>query len=623
MYARRVLSWVAIAAVVALSWTQWRPAPSEATVARAGQGVRFERLALPDASHDQRERPVQPALKKIAPWISAVGASVGAFDLRGQGFPGDGCLTDPRDDQLRVFPIPGSKGAGYAPFTLSPRGLRYDRTMAPIGCVPADINQDGRQDVVAYYWGRSPVIYYNVAPPGSTPGPASFAPTELVSPMQVWNTTALNVADIDGDGRLDLAIGNYFPDGARVLDAQAADDGRMQMQHSMGKAGNAGTNRLYLGHGSATRGAPAQFTDVSERWPTESARSWTLAMGLQDLTDDGLPEMYVANDFGPDQLLVNRSRPGDVRLLEVKGSRDLHTPRSKVLGHDSFKGMGVAYSYEQGADLPRIFVSNITTEWGLQESNLAFYPTGSGSQLRHGKLPYSDRAADVGFAHSGWSWDVKPLDVTNSGSDYLVQATGFLAGERNLWPRLQEMAMGNDQILSLPAAWLTIRQGDGLSSSEPNRLWAPSGDGFVDIGAAAGFEKGQISRGIAVGDFDADGRDDFLVADQWGPSYAYLNRSISRNPVLNLNVVRDLGEGAGTPLVGAKVTVTGQGYRRIAQLYPANGHSGVSGATVHFALPGDVSTHPLQVTVAWSQNGSRQVRTFPVTPGTHDLRIPQ
>jgi hypothetical protein len=108
----------------------------------------------------------------------------------------------------------------------------------------------------------------------------------------------------------------------------------------MGKARNAGTNRLLLAVPTGRPGEPPRLTDASTAFPGDSAQSWTLATGLQDLTGDGLPELYVANDFGPDQLLVNTSTPGTVRLTEVTGKRDLVTPRSEVLGHDSFKGMG-------------------------------------------------------------------------------------------------------------------------------------------------------------------------------------------------------------------------------------------------------------------------------------------
>ena len=73
-------------------------------------------------------------------------------------------------------------------------------------------------------------------------------------------------------------------------------------------------------------------------------------------------------------LLVHHSRAGRLDLRPVRGERTALTPKSKVLGRDSFKGMGVAYTYPDGADLPTIVVSNITTEFGLEESALEALP---------------------------------------------------------------------------------------------------------------------------------------------------------------------------------------------------------------------------------------------------------
>lgn len=550
----------------------------------AKEGLSFVSHDLPEAVSNQKVRPVQPELNHIQRWISAVGASVGALDLRGLGYDGDACVTDPRDDALRVFSTPGSGGTAFPTFELKPTPLPYDRTMAPIGCVPADVDQDGRTDIVAYYWGRSPVIFHNDLPAGHAPSASGFTPTELVSPMAVWNTTALNVVDIDGDGNLDILVGNYFPDGARVLDPSAGSDDLMAMQHSMGNARNAGPNRLFLGTKSAPSG-PLRFRDASNRIPKDSATSWTLAFGAQDLSGDILPEIYVANDFGPDQLLVNHSTPGSIDLRPVQGQRDLTTAKSKVLGHDSFKGMGVVFSYEEDSPLPRIFVSNITSPWALQESNLAFYPDGEGASLLEGKLPYQDRSSAVGIAHSGWSWDIKTIDPRNSGQDSLLQATGFVQGTANLWPRLQEMAMGNDQILSQPWAWPNMGPEDDLSGHEPARLWMPVGDRFVDAGAAVPFSPNDVTRGFSVADINGDAQSDFLVAGQWGPSRVFLNTSDMLAPGVELRIQKDAEYGA-SPVIGAKVTMTcPDGTSRRAQLYPANGHSGVSGNSLHLALP--------------------------------------
>lgn len=623
---RRALAPVFGVILAVSAWTAAvERAPSSAQVARDANGLHFKQLNLPRAASNQHVRQVEPALKNISAWISAVGASVGAFDLRGQGHAGDGCLTDPRDNKVRIFAIPGSTGTPYPTFELNPTGLPYNSTMAPIGCVPVDINQDGAQDVIVYYWGRSPVLFINHARPGQhSPRASDFTAHELVSPMQVWNTTALNVADVDGDGVLDIFVGNYFPDGARVLDPNDRDDGRMQMQQSMGNAKNAGTNRLFLGHAVTKFGQVPSFTDVSTALPASSADSWTLASGFQDLTGNGLPDLYVANDFGPDQLLVNTSTPGDVRLTEVKGERDLTQRRSTVLGHDSFKGMGVTYSYQANQALPSIFVSDITTPWALQEANLAFVPDGSPQDLLHGKVPYRDRASQLGIAHSGWSWDIKSVDLQNRGQDDLVQATGFVQGSRNIWPRLQEMAMGNNLVISHPQAWVHVKPGDDLSGHEPNRLWRREGNKYVNIGSTVPFSDDEVSRGIAIADVNGDGRCDFLIANQWQDSHVYLNESnTGANAWTVINAVKATPRGTTTPLIGAKVEISTGGYSRITQIFPANGHSGVRDAAAQFGIPAQYANAALTATISWRDASGLHHQAFAIGHGYHTLEVSQ
>src|SRR5260221_12724192 len=146
--------------------------------------------------------------------------------------------------------------------------------------------------------------------------------------------------DVDGDGHVDLIVGNYFPDGSVPLDANAPAS--FEMQVSMARAFNGGVNRILLWSGATSGAEPTvRFTEAPNVFAPDVARGWTLAVGAADLDGDLLPEIYFANDFGPDRLLYNQSRPGQVRLVPVEGHKTLTTPNSKVLGRDSFKSMGV------------------------------------------------------------------------------------------------------------------------------------------------------------------------------------------------------------------------------------------------------------------------------------------
>src|SRR6185295_7221523 len=94
----------------------------------------------------------------------------------------------------------------------------------------------------------------------------------------------------------------------------------VSMQNSMAKAFNGGMNRI-LRWTAATAGTEptVEFTDVPDVFPADVAHGWTLAAGAADLDGDLLPEIYFANDFGPDRLLHNLSTPGHPKFALMSG----------------------------------------------------------------------------------------------------------------------------------------------------------------------------------------------------------------------------------------------------------------------------------------------------------------
>jgi hypothetical protein len=352
--------------------------------------------------------------------------------------------------------------------------------------------------------------------------------------------------------------------------------------------------------------------------PESVTDAWTLAIGSQDLTGDLLPEVYQANDFGPDALLVNRSTPGRVRLAEVRGSRDLTTPKSQTLGWDSFKGMGVAFTYPSGSGLPTILVSNLTSEFALQESNFAFVPTGPGTDLLAGRVPFRNDSERLGLSRSGWSWDVKAGDFDNDGVDELIQTAGFLQGTRDRWPLLQELAMGNDTLIHYPRLWPSFQPGDDLSGGEHNAFWVSGPGGrYADLAPALGLHTPMVSRGLAFGDVDGDGRLDAAVANQWQDARLLHNTGPAGRPAAGLSLLRPGAAGGTRPAIGAQLELHDPVRQQKTQLYPANGHAGVSCADVHLALGGAA----VPATVSWLDSGGAHRAEIPVRPGRHTVLL--
>lgn len=581
----------------------------------ADTALRFDvqPIGAPERPDDRNVRPVHPRYQAIRGWISAVGAAVAITDIDGDGRPNDICLVETRDDSVRVMPAPGT-GERYQGFALPEPVGPQPAGIAPMGCLPGDFDEDGHTDLLVYYWGRPPLIY--LATPGVAPSASSYRPVPLVAAHEPWYTNAAIQADIDGDGHVDLLFGNYFPEDARVLD-EAATGGGM-MQRSMSRARNSGRNRLFLrDHGAV---ATSGFTDHSAALDREMAEGWTLALAAADLDGDLLPEIYIANDFGQDRLLVNLSRPGAPHFRLARGARTFFTPRSRTLGGDSFKGMGAEFADVNGDGLLDIAVSNIAQDYALLESHFLFINDGRPELLRRGVAAFIDESGPRGTARNGWGWDIKAADFDNDGRPELLQALGFLAGTVNRWPELQELATANDGLIDNPAFWAAFSGDADLSGRQRNRLYAQGQDGvFRDVGIAAGLGMEGVSRGIAIADVDLDGRLDAAIARQWSRSVMLLNRAPA-GAFLSLDLRLPNANGTSRPAIGAVARMERIGAPPLIGFVDGgNGHSGKSAPIIHFGL--GRQSGPVPVMVEWRDAGRLHRFRAMLTPGHHRLLL--
>ena len=625
-------------------WGAKLPTVSDQQRQELASEFQFEAIALPERPGPHRtQRSVNSKLSHIAGWISSIGASVCLGDLDSNGRADDLCLVDPRTDEVFVMPVPGTAHR-YDVFTLTFDRLAHDspnvrphcpKRMAPTGVRLADLNEDGRMDIVTCFWGRPPLAFLaREETPGAVINRSRFRAVEIAPQGDGWYSACLTVADLDGDGHHDLVVGNYDPENSPKL-GEGGDISSV-MQDSMSRAFNGGRDRFLLWQPPSS-GDPngIRFADVDAGLEAYLLTGWTLAVGAADLDGDLLPEVYFANDFGPDRLLHNRSGPGRLKFALLEGTKHFTTPNSKVLGRDSFKGMGIDFADINGDRLQDFFVSNIAGSWSLEESHLAFLSTGDLGAMAQGRAPYEDRSEELGLSRSGWGWDVKFGDFNNDGDLEVVQALGFLRGKRKRWAELHELAMGNDQLLCNPANWPTFCDGDDLSGDQHNAFFVHNGDGvhcgdgrYYNVAPFVGLATPYLTRGIATADCDGDGDLDFAIANQWGRSWYFENRkNVRAGLVLDLALTANdrlldrieieyefNASRRRTPAFGAAVVVHARSGDKTAFVDGGNGHSGARSHQLHFGLGEDIKRgESMEVEVAWrDRTGRRRHETVSV-----------
>lgn len=531
-------------------------------------------------------RNVHPQYEKISTWISSVGASSAFFDYNNDGLFDDLAHIDPRFNKLIISSL--SKENNFHPIELRIESLPLDETMIFSGVFSHDFNEDGKQDLLVIFLGRSPVVLYRTE--------NGFEEHELLPKMEKWNSTTGTIADFDGDGHMDILIGNYFPDWSSLYDPHAKDQNQT-MQHSMSNANNGALNRFFLWQ-STSNGSATFIEDRDALKGIRNTHDWTLAIAACDINGDLLPEIYISNDFGPDKLLLNKSKKGTLKFNEVKGQRTFTSLKSNIIGNDSFKGMGAEFYDINNDGFFDIYVSNIADKFALQESHFVFIHNKNNDLLEKGIAPYKNESEKLGLSRSSWGWDSKFADFNNDGIPEAIQATGFVKGKINRWPQLQEAATLNDELLSNVKFWPVLQPGDDLSGDAHMPFFVRSKKGkYYDLAHDIGMGQNEMTRGIGISDVNKDGLLDFVSINQWEDSHVHINNSKSKNEFIGISLRLSLdqltekviinGERKinSMPAVGAIVRLKlDDGSEIVRVVDGGNGHASRNSPEIHFGL---------------------------------------
>ena len=336
------------------------------------------------------------------------------------------------------------------------------------GCVAADLNGDGRPDLIVTTTTGIDLLWNN--------GNGTFTEGARAAGMTAsgWYTGA-TVADVNGDGRPDVFIAGYADPNTPVPNSIAGFPTNLAGVRDL----------LYLNEGNDANGH-ARFREVGVQAGIESAADARHGLGAQflDVNGDGRPDLYVANDEDPNQLYVNVPWPGGPKA-DPAGLGFRFEERGAAAGvADPFAGMGIA-SADTGKGRLSLFVTNSRHEPSAAYRQL----DGGASPSFASARPSFDQALGSDFAGWGASW----VDLANSGKPDLVLTAG-----------------------AIPVT--SLKRG-----AEPVRVLtrAPNRGGVARFGNARGIlgSKGLVlnGRGLAAADVDNDGRMEIAINTIGGP----------------------------------------------------------------------------------------------------------
>jgi hypothetical protein len=576
--------------------------------ARLDPGVRYEEIAQA-AGCANRHTAVQlsPRFANIMPWLASVGAAVAAADFDGDGRTDLYVTNSGRGSPNRLF---HNRGDGTFVDLAGPAGVACGNPEgASMHAIFGDVDQDGRPDLYLVKWGAGNQLFLNQ-------GDGTFRDVTARAGVGYWGYgNAATFVDYDRDGHLDILVGNYFADSlpdpriGRLVRSDLWNPVTTRVMHStFTHADNGGRTLLYRNRGDGTFAEVAEASGIT-------FRGWTLAVGAADLNQDGWPDLYLANDFGPDELYLNTGAieqpPRFRRVVDTSGHPGI--------GNDWWKGMNVDFGDVDGNGSLDIYVTNIRARhYKSDEGNMLWLnlpDPGSPGGRR-----FRDAAKPAGVDDGGWGWGAKFLDANNDGLLDILALNGFVTGnpERTYWYALQEMVTQTKNNSADAADWPVMGDRD-LSGGESSRLFIqvppargrPARDAtprFVDAAARAGITDAGNGRGLALLDLDDDGVLDFYVANQAAPSLLYRGRLLAppeERLWIGLALVgrpdrpRRVGRlrlASTTGAVGARVELEAGGRLLVREVSGGSGFASQSESRLHFGLG---ARRPERLTVRW------------------------
>ena len=463
------------------------------------------------------------------------------------------------------------------------------------GVTLADVNGDGRLDIYVCHAGLKPgalrpnTLYINQ---GMTDGIPRFK--EMAAQYGIADTgysTQAAFFDYDGDGDLDLFLIRNSP---RPVGTIAVKNERNQRDPL-------GGHELYRNDGG-------HFVNVSEQagiyGPTIG---FGLGIAIADVNRDGRPDVYIANDFFErDYLYLNNGNGTFREVLE------------DAMPVSSYFSMGVDIADIDNDGWPDIYTSDMLPEdddrlkttqafepWTLYDSKAR---EGFDHQLmrnmlqrNNGNGAFSDLAWQAGVARTDWSWAALIADFDLDGNKDIFVANGMA---KDVTSQDYIAFLSNDQTLLAATHGgkervdFTSLINAMTSTKLPDYAFRNNGDlTFTKVSASWGLDRPSFSNGAAYGDLDGDGAPDLVVNNVNDEAFVYRNNARALYPANHHLRGQLVGDSANRFGVGARVTLYAPGREFMQELEPTRGFQSSVDYTLTFGV-GRIDTLD-SVTVVW------------------------
>ena len=383
-----------------------------------------------------------------------------------------------------------------------------------MGVAVADYDNNGLPDIFVTAYGR-PYLYRNN-------GFGTFTDVSEQSGLGAavfaghWTTSAVWF-DFDNDGRLDLFVCSFVAYGG-TGHFSCGDNKLGRHFYCIPRVFNGTSSLLFHNNGDGT------FTEVGRGTDIGKAIGKSLGVVATDINNDGRMDLFVANDTVQNFLFVNRgpdakgkTRWEEMALAAEVGFSDNGQARS---------GMGVDAADFDGDGWQDLFVANVDQEmYSLYRNN---------KNENFTDIAHKQNVAQATRLLSGWG--LKFFDYDNDGLLDLILANGH-----------------PDDMIDNYSQQVKYKEPLVLFHNDAGKLRNVSTD------AGPAFRKGFPARGLAIGDYNNDGRLDVLIGNNGGAPVLLRNRSGEANHWLGLKLQ---GTKCNRDGIGAKITWSAGGVTR-------------------------------------------------------------